>query len=405
MKVEGRTFTVTSLASPRRASPTARVSGRVAVLLLLSFTFLLLSPSAAASWVKQRSGTMSWLRSVFFLDESRGWAAGGRGVLLATSDGGATWEPRPAISKDSLRDLFFVDERTGWLLCEADAYAPRAEARSRSYLLKTTDGGATWTRSEVAGADALFVRVAFADSSRGWLLGEAGTLYATADGGATWARQSVPTRHLLLGAHFLDARHGWVVGAGSTALYTADGGATWRAGRVHVPADTAASSVLVREDTHGVFASTSSSADDETTSAAPKARKAPTTNTSPASVRLHSVSFVDERRGWAVGVRGAIYATVDGGRNWLPQRSGVRMDLFDVKFFDAREGRAVGSGGTVLHTKDGGASWTAEDSKTPHQLERLFFVGRSRGWAVGFGGTVISFRPATATPPKLRGAS
>jgi photosystem II stability/assembly factor-like uncharacterized protein len=108
-------------------------------------------------------------------------------------------------------------------------------------------------------------------------------------------------------------------------------------------------------------------------------------------VRLNSVSFVDGRRGWAVGSGGNIYRTQDGGSSWQAQTSGVVTDLLDVKFGDALEGWAVGDEGTVLHTTDGGRHWQNERSPTTHALERIFFADRTHGWAVGFGGTIISY--------------
>ena len=106
---------------------------------------------------------------------------------------------------------------------------------------------------------------------------------------------------------------------------------------------------------------------------------------------LHAVHFVDERRGWAAGGKGALLSTADGGATWRPQTSGVGEDLYDVKFFDEREGWAVGSGGALLHTADGGRTWADEKRVTTHALERLFFVGR-RAWAVGFGGSVVALK-------------
>lgn len=324
-------------------------------LLLTAYCLPLAASSSPGAWARQKSGTLAWLHAVYFVDGRRGFAVGGKGALLATEDGGARWELRRAPSEDTLHDIFFTDERTGWVACERSIFLLRTKEEHRSYLLKTEDGGASWRRVLVAGADvdARLVRVRFADREHGWAFGEMGALYATSDGGETWARQRVPTRHLLLGGAFLDARRGWLVGAGSTLLQTADGGETWLAAQLVGPS--------------------------------------PATPAAP-SVRFNSVSFADSRRGWAVGGGGAIFTTEDGGRTWRAQTSSVSSDLLDVKFFDALEGVAVGGDGTALHTSDGGRTWRARPTGTPHTLERLSFAGRTRGWAVGFGGTIISMK-------------
>ena len=282
--------------------------------------------------------------------------------------------PRP--TEDNLRDVYFADASTGWLVCDKDLFSSRhVKGEPRSYLMRTADGGLSWSRVRATGADAdvRLVRVVFADARNGWAFGEAGALYATRDGGGTWARRPVPTRHLLLGGQFLDARRGWLVGAGFTVIRTDDGGETWRAGRVEDP-DPPYAAKVSDAGAQGVAART--------------------------SARLHAVSFVDERRGWAVGAAGRVFATVDGGRTWRAQDSGVEANLYDVKFFAGGEGWAAGERGTLLHTADGGARWTRLPVPTLLTLERLFFVGPARGWAVGSGGVVLALTPEAA--PRLK---
>jgi photosystem II stability/assembly factor-like uncharacterized protein len=304
---------------------------------------------------------MAWLHAVYFLDQNRGWAVGGKGALLSTTDGGKTWAVMRSPTEDALRDLYFADEKNGWLVCERSIYVLKEKDEPRTYLLKTMDGGATWRFVNVttADVDARLVRALFTGEGRGWAFGEAGALYTTRDAGTNWVRQRVPTQHLLLGGAFLNAEEGWLVGAGATVLQTSDGGQTWRAGKIM----------------------------------------------SRTPVRFTAVSFVDRLRGWAVGTGGRVFATSDGGRNWRAQASGVSADLYDVKFMDASEGWAVGAEGTVIHTTDGGQHWNAEPSGTTHPLERLFFVNRERGWAVGFGGTIITYTNAAPRQkaPELKG--
>ncbi|HYJ46674.1 MAG TPA: hypothetical protein VEV81_08670, partial [Pyrinomonadaceae bacterium] len=107
-------------------------------LLLTAYCF---QAHAAGVWVKQRSGSLAWLHSLYFLDESRGWAVGGRGVLLATDDGGRVWRTLARPTEDALQDVYFADAKQGWLVCERSIYDLKTNDEPRTYLMRTTDGG------------------------------------------------------------------------------------------------------------------------------------------------------------------------------------------------------------------------------------------------------------------------
>lgn len=334
-------------------------------LLLTAFFFLLttqgplLTISAAATWQKQRTSSLAWLHSVFFLDQKRGWAVGSRGALLATTDGGTHWTSLAHPTEDTIRDVYFADEQNGLIVCERNIYDLKTNADARAYLMKTSDGGEHWKRANMRGVDpdARILRAIFMGAGRGWAFGEAGAVFTTHDMGTTWTRLQAPTRYLLLGGDFINEDNGWLVGAGGTILQTSDGGESWQ---------------------HTRLATT--------------------------GVRFNSTSFVEKRLGWAVGSGGAIYRTLNGGRSWLPQKSGVETDLFDVKFLDAAEGWVVGAQGVVLHSMDGGTHWAIERSETEHNLERIFLADPAHGWAVGFGGTIIALGNSDnrSLAPRLR---
>jgi photosystem II stability/assembly factor-like uncharacterized protein len=87
-----------------------------------------------------------------------------------------------------------------------------------------------------------------------------------------------------------------------------------------------------------------------------------------ADAELNDVFFLDPDRGWAVGDRGAIWHTDDGGRHWRLQDAPVPCRLEAVWFVDDRRGWIVGgwthpythrTTGVVLRTSDGGQRWEA----------------------------------------------
>lgn len=71
----------------------------------------------------------------------------------------------------------------------------------------------------------------------------------------------------------------------------------------------------------------------------------------------------------AVGERGIIMVSDDGGKTWKQATVPVSVTLNAVRFADATNGIAVGHGGMVLTTSDGGTTWTRRvDGKRMAQL-------------------------------------
>jgi photosystem II stability/assembly factor-like uncharacterized protein len=60
---------------------------------------------------------------------------------------------------------------------------------------------------------------------------------------------------------------------------------------------------------------------------------------------------------WAVGERGKILASNDGGLTWSRQFSPRNEDLYAVAFADGMKGMTVGAHGVVLVTHNGGINW------------------------------------------------
>ncbi|WKJ88992.1 YCF48-related protein [Methylomonas montana] len=108
--------------------------------------------------------------------------------------------------------------------------------------------------------------------------------------------------------------------------------------------------------------------------------------------RLNRISFIDDNRGWAVGVGGTILNSADGGQTWRMQSSGTRASLNAVQFLgDGQRGWAVGDNGTILSSADGGQTWQMQSSGTQTWLSAVQFLGDGRrGWAVGSSGSILS---------------
>ena len=71
-------------------------------------------------------------------------------------------------------------------------------------------------------------------------------------------------------------------------------------------------------------------------------------NPLPQGNTLQDFSFIDPNNGFAVGAKGTILRTTDGGNNWDILASGTDDDLYSVAFTDPITGTVVGNFGAIL---------------------------------------------------------
>jgi photosystem II stability/assembly factor-like uncharacterized protein len=63
---------------------------------------------------------------------------------------------------------------------------------------------------------------------------------------------------------------------------------------------------------------------------------------------LQELSFIDTNNGFAVGARGTILKTTDGGINWEIIPAGTEDDLYTVSFISANITTVAGNFGAIL---------------------------------------------------------
>ena len=77
------------------------------------------------------------LSAVDFLDMQHGWVTDGT-VLYVTTNGGQSWtKMAPGSSFKNVAQLDFVSSTEGWAI--------GGQGKGARFLLKTVDGGKTWT--------------------------------------------------------------------------------------------------------------------------------------------------------------------------------------------------------------------------------------------------------------------
>jgi photosystem II stability/assembly factor-like uncharacterized protein len=260
---------------------------------------VLRSDDGGFHWARQTTGVPTALQAIFFLDRNRGWAVGNLGAVICTDDGGRHWTKENAGTRKNLYAVQFAGAETGW-------------AAGQDGIWKTTDGGKSWR--DVFAGQTSFESLFFEDEKTGCVAGEFGEILTTADAGRTWTSHRSEITTYFEGIWPADAAHWWAVGLG-----TGPGGA--------------ASGVIYGSTDGGQSWS----------------RRAE------GFAYLNDVSFADPGHGWAVGEKGTILATTDGGANWRPQDTGQTRHFFGVHFLDAQRGWAVGAGGLLALTRNGGA--------------------------------------------------
>jgi photosystem II stability/assembly factor-like uncharacterized protein len=178
------------------------------------------------SWVPCRlpHTAASWVNDLAFADYRHGWAVLGASpaVILKTRDGGRTWTKTIPTVAGQLNGIACTDSRHAWAV-------GTSQSGGHPLVLATTDGGARWRVQYAArplGGE--LDAVTFADSRHGWAVGHDGLILATTDGGTHWAIQPTGLQGgVLHHVAFFDDLHGWAATGGYPMLWTADGGRHW----------------------------------------------------------------------------------------------------------------------------------------------------------------------------------
>src|SRR5690349_1843330 len=94
---------------------------------------------AAPVWTEQQSGVTARLRGISAVSDRIAWASGTGGTIVRTADGGASWQRLtvPGADKLDFRDVDAVSADT--------AYALSIGNGDSSKIYKTSDAGRTWT--------------------------------------------------------------------------------------------------------------------------------------------------------------------------------------------------------------------------------------------------------------------
>lgn len=124
---------------------------------------------------------------LYFINKNVGFATGKgplpleSGIILYTTDGGASWTYKFQNTVPN-EYCWKIQRLTG------NIYFASLEdfGNVSPKILKSTDGGMTWTIHQVATAPYNIEGIGFIDAKKGWTGGDAGFSFQSLDGGVTW---------------------------------------------------------------------------------------------------------------------------------------------------------------------------------------------------------------------------
>ncbi len=294
-----------------------------------------LSPGDTLSVMSDPAYAMS------FVNGNSGWIIGtlggfenpGGAVMFKTTDGGSTWSRKLIDPWKTGLFVRFVDENTGWAAVFADTVPNNSMNISIPALLRTTDGGETWT--QVSDRIGIFT---FVDANNGWMVSDSLSVSGeptapheilhTTDGGQTWVSQHRSDLLTDTRIHFTDTLNGWVV-SGELILHTTDGGANW------IPVTNT-----------GIHLSTDT---------------------------RNFVTFLTPEIGW-IGTHyhpegqtqySAVMHTTDGGATWTTQPVPVMERIFDISFIDPYNGWLVFDDGSLARMTGNGPVSVEDATDSP----------------------------------------
>jgi photosystem II stability/assembly factor-like uncharacterized protein len=306
---------------------------------------------AKPSWYLSSYSARTELFSIRAVSKEIVWAAGGdrsesTPVVVRSIDGGKTWS-------DVTANLPLADFYCIAALDTARAWVGSGDGR----IFATSDGGKTWAQQLYAGVQSPFINgIRVFPGGKGFAMGDPpGTgrfvVLKTSDYGVTWTHLAAEPTGTSDEAGWnnsfwwVDADHGWFGSNKNHVWRTTDGGTSWSFG-------------------------------------------------STGGAKSYGVAFSDISYGFAIHDSGVVARTTNGGVSWSPVTFPTTSQCTGVGVAPGTSWAWVSNSLDVYYTRNGGTSWSTE-SLYPFDgaISSISLVDTTSGWAATSNGELLKFIP------------
>ena len=226
-----------------------------------------------------------------------------------------------------------------------------------------------------------FYSVFFTSNTVGCVGGnQNGVIFKTTDSGTNFTSVPTGTSIWFLDIYFLNSQTGYACGQNGYIVKTTNGGLSWN--MIYQAANFMHSIRFVDQNTGYAVGFTYVY---KTVNAGATWNMMPNTY----SNYLLGTSFVNANTGFICGNDGLIARTTDGGFTWQTIMNGGSDYFEEIVMTNASTGYAAGKFGRILKTTNGGSNWNAQNTTTNDWLLDLYFINSSSGWACGMNGRIV----------------
>lgn len=165
--------------------------------------------NGGSTWDSVSTANLFAATSIHFPSTQIGYIVTQTGMVAKTTDMGTSWSMLPQPTSNFLFDVFFTSIDTGYAV---------GGTNNSSLILKTINGGNSWTAQTVTPSTQSYnLAVFFTNSNTGYISNGGSKLYKTTDGGSNWNAMSAPFL-ITMDIYFPSDSIGYAVGINGAIL-------------------------------------------------------------------------------------------------------------------------------------------------------------------------------------------